>query len=138
MQINSKEVLLIYDDHLMRDRKARSLAMSLPRYTCKEWNLRSQQLTERQIAELAQRLNLKVKDLVATNSETFKDNYTESDLDDHDWLTTLKENPDMMRTPIVLFQSMGRVLDSGFDLIKKKMKHESIQNTMAGKQEKQH
>lgn len=138
INLEEREVLLIYDDQFPRDCKALSLAQSMPRYKLREWNIRKEKLSPKQLAELAGHLKLEVKALVATSSELFKDQYSESDLDDQDWLSTLHENPGMLRTPIIAFRSMGKILDSGFELIRKEMGHGGVQSQKAGKQEVQH
>ena len=137
MKPEAREILLIYDENLVRDRKALALAQSLAHYRLRSWNIRKERLSEKQIAELAQSLQISIKQLVARKSAIYKERYQHCDLDEHDWLTALKENPDLLRTPIILFESVAKILDSGFDLIKEDMSHRGIVSKKVSRQEMQ-
>jgi arsenate reductase-like glutaredoxin family protein len=121
------ELTLIFHSSKDNDKKARAFSASLPDYKVKVIDLKREELTETQVAEIAGQMHIPIKDLVDTTYEEVGKNDTRAkDLTDEGILTTLVENPMLLKTPIIMF-SDGRCFHppSSYDLIKEGMEVKS-------------
>jgi arsenate reductase len=97
-----KAITLIYHsgNHLGRQVLAFAQAERLPVY---DIDLAHTPIRGVHWAELLQRMKLKVVDLINLNHPDFTQKFTsDTDLNEHDWLTLLEKNPEILKGPIVM------------------------------------
>ena len=70
-------------------------------------------LTGTQIAELADRLGIEVKDLVNQEHPSYKAHF-----DPHDWIKMIRHNPEIMKQPIAIRGKMTILVETPTDIIK--------------------
>lgn len=98
----NKEITLIYNsgDHIARQILAYAQTENI---SIHDIDLEHVKLTGTHWAELADRMQIEIKDLVNTEDPDFSQKFNESsDLSDDDWLTLLIHNPTVLRAPIVM------------------------------------
>lgn len=97
-----KEITIIYssEDRTGKQILAYAQSENLPIH---EVNVHKTKVPSSHWAELAGKLGIEVKELVNTESSEFKQKFDkDSDLNEHDWLSLLEKNPDVLRAPIVM------------------------------------
>ena len=75
-------------------------------------------LTGTQIAELASRLDLEIKDLVNQEHPSYKRSFDAHDLSSEDWIKMIKKNPQIMKQPIALRGNLTILVETPSDIIK--------------------
>jgi arsenate reductase-like glutaredoxin family protein len=121
------ELTLIYHSAKENDKKARAYCASLPDYKPKMLDLKRDQLTETQLAEIADKMQIPIKELVdASYEDACMDRTHVKQMSDEDILTVLVGNPEILKTPIVLMGD-GRCFHPGssYDLIRENMEVKS-------------
>jgi arsenate reductase-like glutaredoxin family protein len=78
------------------------------------------EVTPTQWTELAEGLNIKVKDLLGTDHPDFRNIYGEDalSLETNDWLKILEKNPELVQFPVLIFGQKFYQLKSGADFKK--------------------
>src|SRR6187549_2626190 len=110
------EITLIYHSEKPDDRKALGYADSINAFTVKTLDLRRDSLTETQLAELADKLEMEVRDLLDLS-------YAEGDrthfeqMDDADILNLLAHQTLLIQTPILIVGKKAFRYDSSYGLI---------------------
>lgn len=97
-----KEITIIYylEDHVGKEILAYAKIEGLPIH---EIDLVHIKLIGVHWAELADRMNIEIKELINTEGQYFTQKFKEStDLGNHDWLTLLEHNPEILKAPIVM------------------------------------
>tara|TARA_R110000751_G_C13648255_1_gene467704 strand:- start:37 stop:402 length:366 start_codon:yes stop_codon:yes gene_type:complete len=75
-------------------------------------------LTGTQIAELAGKLNLEVKDLVNQEHPAYKANFEPHEFSTDDWIKMIRHNPEIMKQPIAIRGKMTILVETPTDIIK--------------------
>jgi arsenate reductase len=75
-------------------------------------------LTGTQIAELAGRLNIEVKDLVNQEHPSYKSHFKPHDFSSEDWIKMIQHNPEIMKQPIAIRGDMTILVGTPTDIIK--------------------
>lgn len=75
-------------------------------------------LTGTQIAELATRLGLEVKDLVNQDHPAYAKKFEPVELSTDDWIKMIKHNPEIMKQPIALRGDQTILVETPSDIIK--------------------
>lgn len=75
-------------------------------------------LTGTQIAELADRLNMEIKDLVNQEHPSYISKFEHHDFSSEDWIKMIKKNPEIMKQPIVLRGNKTILVETPTDIIK--------------------
>lgn len=75
-------------------------------------------LTGTQIAELADRLEIKIKDLVNQEHPTYKSKFERHDFSERDWIKMIQHNPEIMKQPIALRGKITILVETPTDIIK--------------------
>jgi arsenate reductase-like glutaredoxin family protein len=78
------------------------------------------EVTPTQWTELAEGLNIKVKDLLGIDHPDFRNIYGEDalSLETNDWLKILEKNPELLQFPVLIFGQKFYQLKSGADFKK--------------------
>jgi arsenate reductase len=136
IEIMENEMLFIYNSNSMEDKVALGYVKPTTKYKVKEFNVSQETFTELQLKEIADRLEVEPKDLMDTKSSIYKDKYATTNLSQQDVLVALKHEPDLMRTPIALYQNEGHFVDSKYEFMKKDMDYGEGKASKANREEK--
>jgi arsenate reductase len=117
MKTAKREATIIFDGNDLDDRAALAYALSL-NFKLKEVNLRKNILTERQIKEIAMKLDIDPEQLIDEHSSQFRDEFKKSAFSADDSVKILRQNPDLMKTPILIMEHRAVFIGSSYDLIK--------------------
>ncbi|NJB70021.1 arsenate reductase [Saonia flava] len=75
-------------------------------------------LTGTQIVELADRLKIKVADLVNQEHPAYSSNFGHHDFSTNDWIKMIQHNPEIMKQPIALRGDITILIETPTDIIK--------------------
>ncbi len=75
-------------------------------------------LSGTQIVELANRLKLKVKDLINQEHPIYISEFEPHNLSTDDWIKMIKQNPEIMKQPIALRGDQTILVETPSDMIK--------------------
>lgn len=75
-------------------------------------------LTGTQIAEIADRLNLEIKDLVNQEHPNFVSEFRHHKFSPEDWIKYIQHNPEILKQPIVIRGSKTILVETPSDIIK--------------------
>jgi arsenate reductase-like glutaredoxin family protein len=115
------ELTLIYHSDKLEDRKMLAFVEVIEKYKTKNLNLKRQALTETQLAEIADKMELPIAELL---DESYIDrapleNLLQSRMmSPADLLTLLAQNPLLLATPIVIIGSKAYKYKSAFEIVK--------------------
>ena len=130
------EITFIYNGNQIKEKEAYGYAQSLGQHKVNEWDLNKKNITNRQLADIAKKLDVEVKDLLDKNNEKYQDELAGKDYDDQDLLTMMSEDPRLIKTPILVHEKYAKLIDSAFDLNKLDMTFNSFTEEMSNKDEK--
>lgn len=117
MEWNPKEVVIIYNFKVQGNREALAYAKQIAQ-NVNEIDISKNPLTERQLAELLDRLGVGIADIIDQRSELYKEKYKDVDMEEADWLGVIKRNPELMRTPIGILGDKAVICESPNDMLK--------------------
>ena len=75
-------------------------------------------ITGMQIAELAERLGIEIKDFVNQEHPSYSSKFNHHELSSEDWIKMIKHNPEIMKQPIALRGDKTILVASPSDIIK--------------------
>lgn len=75
-------------------------------------------LTGTQIVELADKLKIKVKDLVNQEHPSYKSHFNPHEFSTDDWIKMIRHNPEIMKQPIALRGKTTILIETPTDIIK--------------------
>src|SRR5690606_27466077 len=136
MTISDNEMMFIYNSGIQTDRVGLGYAKAVPGYVLKEHDTRKEVFTETQLKEIASKLKVEPIDLIDRRSDLYLQKYKDKALRENDVLTVLKHEPDMMRTPIVLYRDSGEFVGSKYEFVKKGMAPPDTHPPQANKEER--
>jgi arsenate reductase len=117
MKVSKKEILLIYNSGQLSDRKAFSYAKSMKNHEIREIDLLKNSLTETQLKQIINKLEIKPDELIDTESPKYLRYFSSTDLTPKSILKVLKQNPGMIKTPIALFYDHAVFVKSPSDIL---------------------
>jgi arsenate reductase (glutaredoxin) len=115
-----RELTLIYHSDKAEDKKARAFIETVKGYTVKTLDLNRDRLTETQLAEIADKMNVEIKMLFDT---TYRDRFASaskvdiSSATDSDLLTILIQEPILINTPITIIGKKAFLYASANELL---------------------
>ena len=136
-----RELTLIYHSEKSDDKKARGYVESLPTLAIKTLDLAKESITETQLAQLADKLEIKIEDLVdptfdeRSNTEENKGGLKR--MNRQEMLTYIKHNPKLLSTPILIIGDRAFKYGSAYELIKEYQSDGVKTTSAANKEEKQ-
>lgn len=138
--INNKsgELTLIYNSNKSDDKKARGYVESLSGVTVKTLDLAREKLTETQLAEIADKMEIGIEELI---DPTFDDHISVHKeglklMDRQSLLTLMTNDPKLISTPIVILGNKAYKVGTGYGFIKERMVKEVADLEHANKEEK--
>ncbi len=75
-------------------------------------------LTGTQIVEIADRLNIEVRDLVNQDHPVYRAIYEPADLSSEDWIKLIRRHPEIMKQPIAISGRRTVLVETPSDIIK--------------------
>lgn len=135
MEVKPNEILFIYNSNQHLDKKGLGYVHSLKHYKVKDIDISQDSLTEQQYAELALKMNIEPGDLADKKSSKYKENLDASDLSKEDILIALKNNPNLVKTPIVVYHDRAEFVGSGYQFVRQDMATSEIKMDSANKEE---
>ncbi len=132
------ELTLIYHSDKADDKKARAFIESVTDYSVKTLDLKKESLTETQLAEIAGKMDVKIKDLV---DPSYQDRFQSKDLNtltsvsDSDLLTILTQESILINTPIAIIGKRAYQYASAYDLLNKNMTTDGVASTVGANRE---
>ena len=90
--------------HNPRCRKSRE-ALEILQHACTDLHIVDYQktpLSEKQIAELVNKLAISPEQLIRKGEEIYKSKYKGKTLSDKEWITAIAENPILMERPVIV------------------------------------
>lgn len=114
---SNRQITLFYNSNSTRAKKtlAYAKAEGLP---ILEIDISKSSLTGTQIAELADRLKIDIKDLVNQEHPAYMQKFEHHELSETDWIKMIQHNPDIMKQPIALRGEITILVESPTDIIK--------------------
>ena len=114
---SDRQITLYYSSKSRRAKQtlAYAKAEGLP---IQEIDILKTKLTGTQIVELADRLQINVKDLVNQEHPAYKARFEQHDFSTEDWIKMIKHNPEIMKQPIALRGDITILVETPTDIIK--------------------
>ncbi|MEK6478009.1 hypothetical protein WJR50_10760 [Catalinimonas sp. 4WD22] len=110
MEFNPKEITLIYNFDKQGDREAIAYAKQIAQ-NVNEVDISKNPLTESQLAQLLTKLGVSVEKLIDVKSDIFKEKYEGKNMEETEWLSVLKHDPHLMKTPIGILGDKSIIAD---------------------------
>ena len=114
---SNRQITLFYSSNSIRAKKtlAYAKAKGLPIH---EIDILKSKLTGTQIAELADKLKIEIKDLVNQEHPAYKQKFKHHDFSEGDWIKMIQHNPEIMKQPIALRGDITILVETPSDIIK--------------------
>jgi len=114
---SERQITLIYNPKSVRAKKtlAYAKAEGLP---IREINISKTKLTGTQIAELADKLKLKIKDLVNQSHPAYTQQFEYHDFTESDWIKMIQNHPQIMKQPIAMRGDITILIETPSDIIR--------------------
>ena len=114
---SDRMITLFYNSNSSRAKQTLAFARAegLP---MEEIDLTKTPLTGTQIAELADRLDLEVRDLVNQKHPSYRQHFEPHDFSSEDWIKMIQKNPEVMKQPIALRGKRTILVETPTDIIK--------------------
>ena len=120
-----RELTLIYHSDKTDDKKARGYVESLPSVAIKTLDLAQEKITETQLAQIADKMEVPIKELIdITYDDRFisiEEKEALKQMDKTQLLTLIKHNPKLLATPILILGDKAYKYGTGYHLIKEFM-----------------
>lgn len=112
-----RQITLFYNSNSSRAKQtiAYAKAEGLP---ILEIDMLKTKLTGTQIAELADKLKMEIKDLVNQKHPTYSQKFEHHNLSENDWIKMIQHNPEIMKQPIALRGNITILVETPTDIIK--------------------
>jgi len=114
---SERQITLFYNSESVRAKQALGYAKAegLP---IQEIDILKTRLTGTQIAELADRLKMEIKDLVNQQHPAYVSKFEHHNLSSEDWIKMIRNNPEIMKQPIALRGDKTILVETPTDIIK--------------------
>ena len=113
----NRQITLYYNSNSVRAKQTLAYAKSegLPIH---EIDMLKTKLTGTQLVELADKLNLELKDLVNQEHPAYAKQFEHHDFSTNDWIKMIQNNPEIMKQPIALRGEITILVETPTDIIK--------------------
>ena len=116
MQFNEREVLLLYKQGIKKDKNAYHMAKQVSEHV-NDIDVIKTPLTETQLREILLRLNTPIEQMIERDSDVFKKEYKDVDLDEDGWIKAMAKNPDLIKTPIAFKGKRGMIVQTPSNIL---------------------
>lgn len=114
---SDRQITLFYNSKSVRAKQALAYAKAegLP---ILDIEILKTPLTGTQIAELADRLHITIKDLVNQEHPSYSSSFDHHNFSDRDWIKMIQHNPEIMKQPIALRGDVTILVKTPTDILK--------------------
>lgn len=128
IQNEEGELTFIYHSEKSDDKSARVYAESLPGYVIKTLDLNKDNITETQLVEIADKMNVDLSDMLdmSYSDESEEGRRRLQSLDKESLLKILVRNHKLIRTPVLIIGKKAFLFDSSSELIKRNMNMKKV------------
>ncbi|WP_143960672.1 arsenate reductase family protein [Litoribacter populi] len=116
-EVEGNEIKFLYNSNKLGDRETLAYVKSLHQHVINELDIYQNELSPTQISELANKLDVRIIDLLDHNSEYFRENIEGNDVEESDLLTIIQKERECLKTPILISKHVSKVLDSSAETI---------------------
>jgi arsenate reductase (glutaredoxin) len=117
MMLNDREILLYYKPEIKKDKNTYVLASQISNHI-NTVNVLKEDLSETQLREILLLLKVPVEKLIEKESEVYKKEYNDKDLDEDSWILAMSKNPDLIKTPIAFMGKRGYIIETPSNVLK--------------------
>jgi arsenate reductase (glutaredoxin) len=117
MMLNDREILLYYKPEVKKDKNTYVLATQISNHV-NTVNVLKEDLSETQLREILLLLDVPVEKLIEKESDVYKNEYTEKDLDEDSWILAMSKNPDLIKTPIAFMGKRGLIVETPSNVLR--------------------
>ena len=114
---SDRQITLYYNSESSRAKQTLAFAKA-EGLAIQEIDILKTPLTGTQIVELANRLKLKVKDLINQEHPAYISKFEPHELSTDDWIKMIQHNPEIMKQPIALRGDITILVETPSDIIK--------------------
>ena len=114
---SNRQITLFYSSKSIRAKQTLAYAKA-EGLAIQEIDILRTRLTGTQIAELADRLHMKIKDLVNQEHPSYTSRFEHHDFSDDDWIKMIRHNPEILKQPIALRGDVTILVETPTDIIK--------------------
>lgn len=114
---SDRQITIYYSSNSVRAKQALAYAKS-EGLAIQPIDILKTPLTGTQIAELANRLGIEVKELVNQEHPAYVKKFEPVELSSDDWITMIQHNPEIMKQPIALRGNHTILVETPSDMIK--------------------
>jgi len=114
---SNRQITLYYSSKSNRAKQTLAYAKS-EGLAIQEIDILKTPITGVQIAELAERLGIEIKDFVNQEHPLYSSKFKHHELSPEDWIKMIKHNPEIIRQPIALRGDKTILVESPSDIIK--------------------
>ena len=136
MKAKDNEIILIYNSEKQKDKEVLGYAKSIKDHKLNETDISKSMLTERQIAEIASDLDKKIEEMVEASHAKYKTIIKDKSFSEEELLKLLKENPELLKTPVAYIDKKVFMVNSQYELINEGLEIEGVKSQEANKFEK--
>lgn len=111
MQHNKREAIIYWNPSEKRDKNTYNLLKQLTPHI-REKDIRKDTITATQLMEILGKLDRRAEDLVDKDSDPYKKQFKNVELEEDGWVQALVANPGMLYTPIVFLDDRGMIVDT--------------------------
>jgi len=101
---------------MIQDKTAKGYALSIDHVKINEKDIHKDHLTPKQIVEIADQLDVSIKELYKDRAATAYEQFTDDEL-----VRVLSMDPSKMKTPIILSSDHSFIVGSSYDLMKEQL-----------------
>lgn len=136
MKTKNKELILIYNASKQRDKEVLGYAQSIESHKLNEQDISSNNLTERQIADMAIAMDVSINDLLDKNDEKYMSEVKPGQFSDEELLKLMVANPELLKTPIARMNDKTFVVKSQYSFVNEGLEIEGVKSSEGNKFEK--
>ncbi len=114
---SNRQITLFYSSKSVRAKQTLAYAKA-EGWPIQEIDILKTPLTGTQIAELADRLQIEIKDLVNQDHPAYKSHFEPHDFCSNDWIKMIQHHPEIMKQPIALRGTITILVETPTDIIK--------------------
>ncbi|MCK0131608.1 hypothetical protein MWU59_08840 [Flavobacteriaceae bacterium F08102] len=114
---SNRQITLFYNSDSKRAKQTLAYAKA-EGYPIREIDMLKTKVTGTQLAELADKLQLHIKDLVNQEHPAYTSLFEPHNLSDNDWIKMIQHNPKIMKQPIALRGDKTILVETPTDILK--------------------
>lgn len=115
--ISEREIILFYNPKSVIAKKTLAYAIA-EGLKIRDVDIINTPLTGTQLEELADKLHLKIDELVNKEHPEFKKSFGNPTLSDEDWIKLMRKNPEFIKEPIAIRGDIAILVKTPSDIIK--------------------